>query len=798
MAISGDFILNSTISTPTIINPIDLTLKPSGNVKVFGGKSLFADILTSNSATDLTIQSAMNQNININTIGTGAVSLSSVVTPVISGLASGSISVNTRADFQSGIQTNTIRNQTSNLIVTTTGTNDISLNPGGKILVAAGKSLTVDNITSTNALSISAATNQNVTIAAGGTGKVIVNNILNVDQINPNVSNNLVLAASPTATSGSVFLQATGTGQVISNKAFITSVIGSPLTFDLVLVPNSGKLYVNGITITTSVITNSISVDTTNGNLALAANGTGTINLNSTAIASSITTTTNGNLLLSPNGTGQVQIGSGKTLTADTIISKSITNNGNVTTSKLLPYDQNGLTINLDTCTLTCADTVQYPQVIINPQLLLNGTLNCMAGASISGNIMINNEVTTPYNVTATDLKLNPTGNVRVIGNKTLFCNAISQNDTNTDLYLTAGGTNQNVVISPAGTGQVQVLAGKTLLSDNIVSKGITVNGNVTAASLLPYDTAGLNINLNTCTLTCNDAVTDPKIIMSSPVLANILTVNTIRSADATNLTINSPGGTINTNATNITASGGLTLTATNAISFNTGASFQCGFNNGINVIGDANLFGNLVLINGNIKILSQYNNNMTLTTNGIGYVSIPNTGLRLPNGATTLNWYEEATLTGTWSNTTTPAVTSTVYIVRVGKQVTLQIVSPNITSSTLFAPSFSATLPSKFIPVSSIICPTSSNSSTVSISGLGIIALSNYTFNASNNVEIHTSYFTNAVSSSGANGQIDPGSGSGSGGASGASGSSDSGSSGNGDITGGGATPGSGDASKP
>ena len=198
-----------------------------------------------------------------------------------------------------------------------------------------------------------------------------------------------------------------------------------------------------------------------------------------------------------------------------------------------MPYNAAGLSIDLNTCTLTCTDSVQFPQVILNPQVQINGTLSCTAGIGISGgNLMVNNQITTPCTGgSATDLQLNPTGGVRVIGNKTLYCNAISQNDTNTDLYLTAGGTNQNVVISPAGTGQVQVLAGKTLSADNIVSKSVsvngtvTVNGNVVAAKLLPYDTAGLTIDLNNCLLTCTDAVANPQIIMSSPVLANILTV---------------------------------------------------------------------------------------------------------------------------------------------------------------------------------------------------------------------------------------------------------------------------------
>ena len=80
------------------------------------------------------------------------------------------------------------------------------------------------------------------------------------------------------------------------------------------------------------------------------------------------------------------------------------------------------MTINLDTCTLTCADSVANPQVIINPQVQINGTLSCTAGIGISGgNLMVNNQITTPYSGSATDLQLNPSGGVRVIGNKHYF-----------------------------------------------------------------------------------------------------------------------------------------------------------------------------------------------------------------------------------------------------------------------------------------------------------------------------------------------------------------------------------------
>ena len=300
---------------------------------------------------------------------------------------------------------------------------------------------------------------------------------------------------------------------------------------------------------------------------------------------------------------------------------------------------------------MTCADSVANPQIIINPQVLINGTLSCAAGMSLSGgDLMVWSKITTPYVGSATDLQLYPTGNVRVMGNKTLFCNAISQNDTNTDLYLTAGGTNQNVVLSPAGTGQVQVLTGKTLSADNIVSKGLSVNGNVIAAKLQPYDTAGLVIDLNACTMTCTDAVPNPQIIMSSPVLANILTVNTIKSADATNLTINSPGGTINTNATNITASGALALNSTNSrLTLNAGTnivyvSSPTTFNNSIACSSFSNGVNNNIVmtpLTGTITLSTNNANNIFINPGTTAITSFGGGGIQLPNGSTTFNWYD-------------------------------------------------------------------------------------------------------------------------------------------------------------
>ena len=562
-----------------------------------------------------------------------------------------------------------------------------------------------------------------------------------------------------------------------------------------------------------------------------------------------------------------------------------------------MPYDAAGLTINLDTCTLTCADSIANPQIIINPQLQVNGTIACTAGMSLSGgDLIVWSKITTPYVGSATDLQLYPTGNVRVMGNKTLFCNAISQNDTNTDLYLTAGGTNQNVVLSPAGTGQVQVLTGKTLSADNIVSKGLSVNGNVTAARLQPYDTAGLVIDLNACTITCTDAVSNPQIIMSSPVLANILTINTIKSADATNLTINSPGGTvltnatnitasgaltlssngtltlqastgnssvnisgtgsgvvsiispllvntiipynsadlslaasgingnvnltatgsgtiksnspltvstitspaatnlainspggtINTNATNITSTGALTLNSTNArLTLNAGVytvyvSSQAFFNNSIACSSFTNGVNNNIVmtpLTGTITLSTNNANNINITPGGL--TSFGGGGIQLPNGGSTLKWYEEATLTGTWSNVTETVQLITLYITRIGSQVFISMSSSFATpNDSVNQPILSATLPSKFRPAIQVNQSNYNgnvNPYTIRITVAGVISIQTYTLNATITPIMNFSYFSNAVTTAGATGQDGE-----TGGASGASGAS------GGDITGG------------
>ena len=182
---------------------------------------------------------------------------------------------------------------------------------------------------------ITSPTNQNILLSPNGTGVVNVASSLLADIIASYSANDIIISGKTDATSGSIRLQATGSGQII------VGTIGSPFNSDLVAVPNTGKFYVLG-----AILTGSIYNETLNGSLSLAANGTGTINLNSTVVASTITTSTGSNLTLSSNGTGNlVQIAAGKTFTSDII--KSTTNGGAISLKNNMIFDT-GLTQNVD------------------------------------------------------------------------------------------------------------------------------------------------------------------------------------------------------------------------------------------------------------------------------------------------------------------------------------------------------------------------------------------------------------------------------------------------------------------
>ena len=959
ITLTGDLVLNNMITTPTLIVPIDLTLKPSGDVRVFSGKTLFCDTLSqsdTNSNFNITAVGT-NKNIRITPSGTARTYFSGGVmmgyisnyyasditiqpdsakiilaAPVIaSNITATNIitAANTNLNISPGtngitdissavairdtLTVNTITSRTTNLALSATGTGTINLNSAvvgthitTNILTSpATVNLTINspagtintnatNITASGALSLTSngtlnlqalTGNSNVNISGTGTGVINMLSTLLVNTIIPYNSSNLSLAAS--GTNGNVSLTATGTGTINLNSptvgttitattftappssnlninalggSIITNAIRLAPTTSLTIAPATSLTFTpgspaqfncsvnvaNDLTVTGSLNGTGLTNTITNGNLALAANGTGTINLNSPTVGTNITATTitspaltnltinspggiintnatnitasgalslasngalnlqaltgNSSVNISGTGTGTINLNSptvGTTITATTFTAPPLSNlninaAGGSILSNALNWSATG-TLGINSGgTMTLWPT--------NNQCIIDATLT--VNRSIIGSRFVGTEFLSNVLNTGISLSPNGTGQVNVLAGKTLTADTISSTTANTNLILTPNGTGSQVKIATGKTLATDAIssnaataiaikndmtfdATKTLTVDNIISKSISNNGNIVASKLIKNIGDGLTIDLDNSTITCTDAtlpiliephlqvngiltctsnaiiynglatttltpynstgltinLNNSTLSSATPINISSIVANTISSAAATNLTINTPGGTINTNATNITASGTSPLAINaNGVSFNTG-SVACTFYNDISIVN-----ANLISSSGIIKT-SNSNTNMTLTTTGTGYVSIPNTGIRLPNGSSTLNWYEEATLSSAWVNvvTNTPTNTTTLYVVRIGKQVFITLVSNNpiMPTTDIGVPTMQTNLVSKYSPVATFT-QFNGSSYSIQISTAGVITLGNFVNTVAITPIMNFSYFTN------------------------------------------------------
>ena len=328
----------------------------------------------------------------------------------------------------------------------------------------------------------------------------------------------------------------------------------------------------------------------------------------------------------------------GLTLTVDNLVAKSVSNNGDVVAHNLKPYDLAGLTINLDTCTMTCADSVPNPQVSIFPALNCYGTISGTAGLAIAGDFIISGMITTPTIIVPIDLTLKPSGDVRVFSGKTLFCDTISQNNTNNDLAITAVGTNKNINLNPSGTGRVY--CNKPLMVgniSNIFGRDITIQPD-TGQIYLAATVNASNINTSILTTTANGNLTlspngTGKVYVNGSINVDLISPNlgssslTISAAGASgNLFLNASGtGQVISNKAFITS----------VIGSPTGFDITMAPNTG------------KMYVNGTILTSSGISNealngNLLLTPNGTGQVQIASgkilaTDIIKSNGATAI-----------------------------------------------------------------------------------------------------------------------------------------------------------------
>ena len=852
MTLTGDLILNGMITTPSLIVPIDLTLKPSGDVRVFSGKTLFCDTLSQNNTNSNFNITAVgtNKNININPSGTGRTYFggSGIMVGYISNYFGYGITIQPDAGSINLLTNVNAANITGNNIVTPPNTN-FNIIPGTSGVTNINSnliirdSLTVDTINSRT-------TNSNLAIAANGTGTINLNS--------PTVGTTITATTITAPPSTNLNINALG-GSIITNAirlAPTTSLTIAPAT-SLTFTPGSPAQFncsvnvANDLTVAGSLNATGLTNTITNGNLALAANGTGTINLNSPTIGSTITaatftapplsnlninaaggsilsnalnwsatgalginsggtmtlwptnnqciidatltvnrsiigsrfvgtefvsnvlntgialspngtgqvnvlagktltadtissTTANGNLILTPNGTGsQVQIATGKTLATDiintntataiavknnmtfdatktltvnNIISRSISNNGDIISSRIVNYIAGGLIIDLDNSILSCSDTT-IP-ILIEPHLQVDGTLTCTSNAIVFSGLATT--TLTPYNSTGLTINLNNStlSSAVPINIGSIVANTISS-DAATNLTINAPGgtinTNAtNITASGAlslrsnGTLNLQAFTGNSSINISGTGSGVVnMLSPLLVNTIIPYNSADLSLAASGTNGNVSLTATGTGSIRCN----SLLKASTITSLDLSNLTINTAGGTINTNATNITASGALTLATTNA---------RLTLNAGTDIV--------MTPLTGTITLSTNNANNININPGGL--TSFGGSGINLPNGGSTLNWYEEATLSSAWINvvTSTPTNTTTLYVVRIGKQVFITLVSNNpiMPTTDIGVPTMQTNLVSKYSPVATFT-QFNGSSYSIQISTAGVITLQNF-----------------------------------------------------------------------
>ena len=768
--------INATNITTSANTNLNITPGTSGSTNINSAlivrDSLTVDTITSRTA---------NTNLALSATGTGTINLNSAVvgtnitTNVLTSPATVNLSINSPGGTINTNATNITASGALSLasngalnLQAFTGNSSVNISASGSGVINMSNPLLVNTIVPYNSSNLSLAAsgvNGNVNLTATGTGTIRSNSPLTVSTIISPAVTNLSLTAN-----GSINLAATGTGTINLNSP----TVGTTITATTFTAPPNTNLNINALG--GSIITNAIQLAPTtsltiapatsltftpglptqfNCSVNVANDLTVTGSLNGTGLTNTIT---NGNLTLTPNGIGLVRIASGKTfatdaissnaattiaiknditfdvtktLTVDNIISKSITNNGDIIASKIINRIADGLIIDLDNSTLSCGDTTL--PILIEPHLQLDGTLTCTSNAIVFSGLATT--TLTPYNSTGLTINLNNStlSSATPISMGSIVANTISS-DAATNLTINSpGGTiNTNATsvtasgaLSLASNGNLNLQASTGNSSVNISPSGsgvINMLGSLLVNTIIPYNSAdltlaasGINGNIaltatGTGTIKCNSS----------------LTASTLTSPAATNLAINTPGGTINTNATNITASGALTLATTNArLTLNAGTnivyvSSPATFNNSIACSSFSNGVNNNIVmtpLTGTITLSTNNANNININPGGL--TSFGGSGINLPNGGSTLNWYEEYQMTGSWiiNSATFPCGYC---FIRIGKMVSIfgENVTASIPSAINFSQTYSTTIPSQFRPSNVVIANFNTHQLTIQTNG--------------------------------------------------------------------------------
>ena len=225
---------------------------------------------------------------------------------------------------------------------------------------------------------------------------------------------------------------------------------------------------------------------------------------------------------------------------------------------------------------------------------------------------------------------MKPSKDVRVFAGKTLYANTISSADATNLIINSPGGTIStnatNITASGAstltGNGALNLQASTGNNSVNISASGsgvINMLNQLLVNSIIPYNSADLTLAASGIDGNINLTATGSgSIKCNSLVIGSTITATTLTSPSATNLTINSPGGSILTNATRLAPATSLTIAPATLLTFNPGSPAQ--FNCSVGIANDLGVSGSL---NSSGITNTATNGGLALTPNGTGQVQI-------------------------------------------------------------------------------------------------------------------------------------------------------------------------------
>ena len=370
------------------------------------------------------------------------------------------IAPNGTGDVQVDADTLRVGDSNVNATITTNGTGDLILN--------------TNSGSNSGSITIADGINGDIAISPNGSGTVVINTDLDVDNIN--INGNTI---SSTDSNGNIVLAPNGTGDVQVDADTLrvgdsgaTATVTTNGTGDLVINTNGGTnagsiTLANGANGNITIAPNgtgdvyldadTVRIGDSNANATLTTNGTGDLILNTNAGSNSgsitIQDAANGNIVLAPNGTGRVQV-SGTSSNSAGIELFEDTDNG---TNKALVAAPSALGSDITVTLPEITSTLGYLNTPINSQSTAYTLVAADAAKTILHPISDNNART--FTIPANSSVPYPDGTVITFVN---LINTVTIAITSDTMYLAGPGTTGSRTLAAYGVASAVKVASTT------------------------------------------------------------------------------------------------------------------------------------------------------------------------------------------------------------------------------------------------------------------------------------------------------------------------------------------------